>query len=421
MIWNKVVNLFIGDGSAAPTAGSQVSASVITPGDIAVVGLDNTVIGVGKTVSDHPIIKIAQGTSKTLNGTSQNQVKMSMDIPLKRVTAYNAAAYQSPTLHTVAIGYSRKAAAGSMVVANSTAYEFTVDIRSDKNIYGSRLPKRMKNFTSAASATQSNVCDQIVSLVNSDTFLNRYIVAIKVGDGTGVYGVTGATNFGVEFTAKDVANDLDFSYTNERVYFGVELGTAFSTTTAQVISIGMKKGSGTYTDVYLTEKYVYSMAAMPNLIQWPYSIPTYDASSTTYAGTMSPTATGTAGEDKVTFSASVSGILSEGDQIVISSNTYVIKYFISTTVAVLTSVLLTSPSGTAVTKKFQYGIISIEFSNPTYTLGSGQMVDNSQQVLIAVPQIDASTAYNAISAQAAAIFNVLNPLMNSVGFASQSF
>jgi hypothetical protein len=49
---HRVQNIFIGDGSALPTAGSDITSTVVASGDLALAGLDMEVMSPGDTIAD---------------------------------------------------------------------------------------------------------------------------------------------------------------------------------------------------------------------------------------------------------------------------------------------------------------------------------------------------------------------------------
>jgi len=413
MSLHKVKTILIGDGTAIPAGASAVNTTNVATGDIAVVGKNALTLTAGNTVSDSDGIYIFQGQA-------DGNLKRSPLIPARKVTSFQSEPYTAATRCVRSIGYDRKAATGSIEVNVDTIYEFSINFKNNKFLWSERPLKFRLPFTSSASATQSTIATQIVNAINNHTSLKTQIVAIKVGDGTGVMGLTGATNFGVEITGKTLTQ-FNTNYSEEKVSFEVftdnQVGFGDTTTT----SISERSfGSGTYLQVYNEENFNFGYDGVLNRTKWPIPTLVYAASSTLTATTIVPTATMVTLEDKITFSATVSGMLAAGDFITINGNAFEIKYFIDTTHAIATDVNATGGTLTtqAVTKKVGYDMINIEFSNPSLSDGSGILNDNSQAVTIAVPAGIAASAYTVNSVQGDDLLSLLNPYMNSVGFAS---
>lgn len=394
---NRVQNLFISDGTALPV--NNAAITTVATGDIAVIGQNMLALNPagGDTITTEPSIYLVEGKTTT---AGDFYVKRSMKIDGANVLSYSAKSYSPDVRNTWSIGYSRKAAAGTIEVNNDTNYNFSIRFKNDKWNYSERPEMFNVNFTSALAATQLSIATQIASAINNGAFRTN-VTAIVVGDGTGVYGVTSATNFGVEITSKDVNQFSATTYTPNQVYFSAHVNDAsgFGTTTTCTEAQAFKYGSGTYNQIRTLEKKCMAYeGGNINLRQWP--IPELDYSSTSAyllsSAVVATTVTGTIAEDKVTFSADVSAIIRPGEKVELGGVNYEIKYFISTTVAILTSVLTAGLAAAAIKLRMKYDTVVIEF-NDTINGPTGAVAVANKSVIIAVPAIDAGSAYNTLS------------------------
>lgn len=421
MSTHRVQNLVVSTDNAI-VAGSLAinTTNIATQGKLAFAGENNVTLTAGNTISDSETISIWNYI------TANASLRRTMSIPGRKVTKYTALAYQPASRKVVAIGYNRKTAAGSIPVAASTDYTFTIHVASDKQTYSERNLNFTLNFTSAAAATQSTIATQVVNAINGPTGSNSYLpdllTAIKVGDGTGVYGLTGATNYGVEITGNLLTQAVG-SYAIETPNFDVECNSLTGWGQGYVATVinAQDNGSGTYQQMYNLENFLLGQEGQMNRTLWPTPTQNFAVSSTAnLSGIVA--GTGNVGvttlEDKITF-ATTNAAFSPGDLVTLNDTNYEIKYLIGTTAAILTSVFAGATDATLeVKKRGFYSQIVIEFSNPNLFEGAGVTADNKQSVVIAVPAWTAAAAYNATSTSAASILALLNPYMNSVGFAS---
>lgn len=393
---NRVQNLFISDGTALPA--NNAALTTISAGDIAVIGQNMLALNPagGDTITTEPSIYLTEGKTTT---AGDFYVKRSMKIDGANVLSYSAKSYSADVRNTWTIGYDRKAATGTIEVNNDTNYNFSIRFKNDKWMYSERPELFNVNFTSAVAATQLSIATQIAGAINNGAFRTN-VVAIVVGDGTGVYGLTAASNYGVEITSKDVNQFANTTYTPNQVYFSVQVNDAsgFGTTTTCTETQAFKYGSGTYNQIRTLEKKCMGYeGGNINLRQWP--IPELDYSSTSaylLSSAIAETVTGTISEDKVTFSGTIAGKLTAGDKVELGGVNYEIKYFISTTVAILTSVLTAGLVGAAVKLRMKYDTVVIEF-NDAINGPTGVVAVANKSVVIAVPAIDAGGAYNSLS------------------------
>lgn len=402
---HKVTNMFVGDGSALET-----SVSTLTPSKLGLFGQDNTVLAAGETITTAG--KDAIFLSETYADGSH---KKSMVIKGTSVIGAKSEDYAPAAREVWAIGYNRKTATGTIEVNPSTDYTFTILFKNDKTFYSVRPEAFRQTFTSSASATQLTIATQAAAAINNGAFKSQ-IVAIVVGDGTGVYGLTGATNYGVEITAKDINQFTSSTYRENRVYFSVHVddSTGFGGTTTCTQISANSQGEGTYKWVYNYEKYLYQYEGLQNLRLWPAQTQSLNASSTgALSAAIVPTVTGTISEDTVTFSASVAAILRVGELVELGGVMYEIKYFISTTVAVLTTVLSAGLVAAAAKLKMFYDTITIEFNDTSFTTGPDTVSLARKSVYICTPAINAGQAYTANSTEKAALIASLNPWLAS--------
>ncbi len=389
MAIHKVTEVFIGDGSALPSVGTSISALA---SQLAIVGNNMTTVNpTGQTITAQPNIYMV---NKNVDAT----LKRSFEVKGTNVISYEANSYAPASREVWAIGYNRKTAAGSIAVNNDTLYKASIRFKNDKTFYSVRPEYFSISFQSSTSATQSNIADQIVSIINNSAYgtgVNKQIKAVKVGNGTGVYGLTGATNFGVEIWGLDIANQfLNTTYKENYVYFSVQVDdtTGFSSTTTCTQINAVSFGTGTYLQAYNMENFAYGYEGVRNRRMFPIPTLAYLANSTgvTSSSITGITCTGTTGEDRLTFSGSIAAQFVPGSLIVVSGNTYEIKYFISNTVVVLTTPLLTSPSTTAFAGKAWYDVINIRVRDKVISDGAVVTNEAEKDIFIFSPAINSS-------------------------------
>lgn len=418
MAIHKVTEVFIGDGSSLTAGGTSISALTT---QINLVGNDMTTVTAAEVISTAKR-DVIYAVNKNADGT----LKRSFEVKGTNVTVYKGESYTPAGREVWAIGYNRKTAAGSIAVNNDTLYKASIRFKNDKTFYSVRPEYFSISFQSSASATQSNIADQIVSIINNSAYgtgVNKQIKAVKVGNGTGVYGLTGATNFGVEIWGLDIANQfLNTTYKENYVYFSVQVDdtTGFSsgTTCTQINAVSF--GTGTYLQAYNMENFAYGYEGVRNRRMWPIPTLAYLANSTgiTSGNIAAFTATGTATQDTVTFSAAAATQLPVGSIIIISGNTYEIKYYLNSgggnTIAVLTTPLLTSPAGTNVTAKAWYDVINIRVRDKVVSDGAVVTNEAEKDIFIFTPAINAgATNMGTQSTESAALLAFLNPWMLS--------
>jgi len=414
----NVNEIFISDGAALGADGTNIAA--ITS-QLSFVGGDMVAnAGAGKTITTDPILYVV---NKLANG----DLKRSFPIKGVNVSGYEAEVYRPAHTEVWAIGHNRLTTTGTIEVANLTEYNFSITYKWDKQMYSERNERLDINFISAANATQLSIATQIAALINGSAQGSavagiKTTKAVVVGDGTGVYGLTGATDYGVEIWSLEVNQFANTTYKPIRVYFSVHVNDAsgFGTTTtcAQIQSVDY--GSGTLEQISGLELFNYQFEGVLNRTKWPIpSLPQLCATALTQSGTLAAfTASGTIAEDQLTFSAAASTQLPAGSVIVLDSAatnvTYTIKYWISTTVAVLTTVLSATVAAVTVAGKAGYDTINISINDATHTAGANISQISNKEITIASPAIIAgATAMTTASTASAAIKATLDPWMAS--------
>ena len=396
------------DGAALTTVGQTVAS--ISSTNLGVFGQSQIQVAAAPTITTEPVLQL-------FSGYADGSVKKSNRINATAVKSYKGQRYQADKRDVWALGYDREAATGSIEVANDTAYTFGVSFKSDKNLYSERNLDIRLSFQSAAAATQQNVAIQAYATAIANTAITSQMNVILVGDGNSavapasvvfngvtysIYGGTGATNYGLEFTGKDLSQFQNTQFAIQAVYFEVfaDRTTGFGLTTTVSQINAMDYGTGVYNQVYNAENYDYMQEGVLNRRLWPIPTLEYRASSTLItAATIVPTVTVVTTSDLATFSATVASLLQVGQTFVVGTSNEVarIKYFVSTTVAVLESAIVTSEAAVTVKPKFGYSIINIDFQDSTSgPLGVPSIAN--KQVRIAVPAIDTAGAFNSLSA-----------------------
>lgn len=406
---HRVQNIFISNGNALPANDAAITA--VTDGQIGIFGRDMKALDPAgnDTITTQPSIYIVQGKTDT-DGTFY--CKRSMKIDGTSVLRYEGKSYEAPKREVWAIGYNRKTATGTIEVNNSTDYQFSIVLKNNKHLYSERQQTFRVNFTSSSTATGLTIATQITNAINNSTYSSD-IIAVTVGNNTGAYGLTGATEWGVEITALDVNQYLSTTYTLNQVYFTVAVndnsGFGDATTCAQIQ--GFDSGNGTYNQVYTAENFDFQYEGVINRTTWPIPVLDYSATSALISSVaIGDTVAITTGSDKVTFSANVSAKLKAGDKVSLDAVAYEIKYFISTTVAILTSVATSTNVAGAVIVKVKYDLVTIEF-NDAINGPTGNIAVANKSVVIAVPALDAGDAYNGVSAAGQDVMDILNAWM----------
>jgi len=398
---HKVTNTFVGNGSALET-----SADTLTAGKLGLFTTANTVLAAAYAASS------ATQKIQVSETFADGSFKKSMLIDGASVIGARGKRYTPATREVWSIGYDRKAAAGSIEVNNASDYTASILFKNDKSLYSERPEMLRINFTSSATATQLSIATQIAAAINNGGF-KTLVKAIVVGNGTGIMGLTAATAWGVEITALDINQFRSSTYKENRVYFSVQVddSTGFgSSTTCTQISAN-NPGEGTYNYIYNKENFDYQYEGLSNRRLWPAQQVSFNVANTGYlTAAIVPTVTGVVGEDTVTFSATVAAIIRPGELVELNGNMYEVKYFISATVAVLTTVVPAIAALSAVKLKYFYNILVLEFNDNSFTSGADLISVARKSVYIATPAINAGDAYTAISAGSTEGISLLSKL-----------
>jgi hypothetical protein len=399
---HKVTNTFVGNGTALET-----TVNTLTPGKLGVFGQDQNILASAY---------LAGGAAESIvvsETYADGSFKKSMSINGASVTSARGKRYSPATREVWAIGYNRKTASGLINAVSSTDYTFNIRFKNDKSLYSERPEVLRGSFFSSAAATQLTIATQIAAVINNGGY-KTVIKAIIVGNGTGIQGLTGATAYGVEITALDINQFRSSTYKENRVYFSVfvEDATGFGATTTCDQIQANSYGEGTYNYIYNKENFDYQYEGLSNRRLWPAQSVSFNVSNTGYlTAAIVPTVTGVVGEDTVTFSASVAAIIRVGELVELNGNMYEVKYFISSTVAVLTTAVPAIAALSAVKLKYFYSLLILEFADNDFTSGADVISQARKSVYIATPAIDAGAAYTAISAgstEGASLLSKLN-------------
>lgn len=388
---HKVTNIFVGNGTAL-----EANVNTLTAGKLGLFNSNQAILA--SAYSAGGAADSIQFSETYADGT----FKKSMWINGRSVVSARAEAYTPATREVWAIGYNRKTAAGSIEVNNASDYTASIRFKNDKSLYSERPEVLRINFTSSATATQLSIATQIANAINNGGF-KTLISAIVVGDGTGVYGLTGATNYGVEITAKDIEQFQSSTYKENRVYFSVHVddSTGFGTTTTCTQIVANSYGTGTYNQVYNKENFEYQYEGLSNRRLWPTQTPKLKVSSTAIlSGATGVNVSGTSGEDVVTFAADISGFIRVGELVELDGVNYEVKYMN----AAGTSVWLTTPlsasivAGNKAKVRCFYSVIVLTFADNTFTSGADVQALAQKSIYVATPAINTGAAWTVSAA-----------------------
>lgn len=392
----RVQNIFISSGGSLPANDTPI-ASGISLGQIGIYGPDMQALNPagGDTITTAPYIYVMEGKQDS-DGVSY--VKKSMKISGTAITSYQAETYKAAQRQVWSIGYSRKTSSGLIEVNNDVNYNFTIRFKNDKWLYSERPELLNINFQSSSTATQLSIATQIASSINNSAY-KKQVIAVVVGDGSLAYGLSGASNYGVEITAKDVDQFFNSTYTPNKVYFSVQVNdaTGFGTSTTCTEIQAFDPGVGTYDQTFMLENKCFGYEGVANRRQWPIPVLDYSTTSTLYNSTLlGVVCTGVAGEDQVTFATSIAGIVLPGDKVELNGTNYEVKYIkgtgtgvTSANAVVLTSVIIPGGgfSSLDVAKvRTKYTVVSIEFNDAINT-PTGVVAVANKSVIIAFPAL----------------------------------
>jgi len=395
---HKVTNIFVGNGSAL-----EADVNTLTAGKLGVFKANQTALGAASPY----IASTATDNIQFSETYSDGSFKKSMTINGRSVKTARFEKYAPAAREVWSIGHSRKTGTGTIEVNNSTDYSGSINFKNDKALYSERPEVLRIGFTSSATATQLSIATQIAATINNGGF-KTLVEAIVVGDGTGVYGLTAATDYGVEISAKDINQFQSSTYKENRVYFSVQVddSTGFGTTTTCTQIQANSYGTGTYNQVYNKENFEYQYEGLSNRRMWPSQDVKFNVVNTGYlsasvvAAATTPTgalaaASGTTSNavtsDVVVVATSTAG-LRGGEIVSLNGVIYEIKFIVDTTTFILTTPLTAVVAGTAFLVKYFYDIIVLTFEDQTFTSGAGSVSLSQKAVYIATPSINVSSA-----------------------------
>lgn len=390
---HKVTNIFVGDGSALET-----TVNTLTAGKLGLFGQNQAILASAYS---------AGGASESITVSktfADGTFKKSMAINGRSVQSARAERYKPAAREVWAVGHNRLGTvnAGTIEVNNATEYTMTVRFKNDKSLYSERPETLRIQFISSATATQLSIATQIAAAINNGGF-KSLITAVVIGDGTGVLGLTAATDYGVEIYANDINQFASSTYKENRVYFSchVDDSTGFGTTTTCAQIQANSYGEGTYNFVYNKENFEYQYEGLSNRRLWPAQTVEFGVSATGYlsgnvaAAATLPTGNVSAvavGDDTLTFATSTAGFRG-GEIITVNGVQYEILYIISSTVVRIKGLATAVYAGGAAVKvKYFYDLIVITFADNTFTSGADVQALATKAIYIATPAIDAGAA-----------------------------
>lgn len=422
MINENTKQIFIGDANSMNA--NTTSAGALTT-QLNIVAESMTVI-TSPTITTSPNLYVV---NKYANG----EYKYSNPIAGLNVISFKAESYKPATKCVWALGYNRSSTTGLIEVNTDTDYEFSIKFKNDKLFFSERGEYFRGTFHSTTSDTESTIATTITNLINNSAFGSqpsgiKVVKAAKVGNGTGAYGLTGATHYGVEIWGLDINQFTATSYSNKLVSFtvGVNDSIGFGPTTTCVQIQGTSFGTGTYDQVYNTERECSFNEGRLNARSFPIPSYTFLVSS---AGTLSGTLAAfvistTSGLDVATFDNPASTELPAGSVIVADSTAtavvYTIKYWIDSTHAVLTE----AASSTLATKEVAgyawYDIFNIVVRDTVTTPGANIGAFSKKVIMIASPAINTgATSMLTQGTQSALVKSTLNTWMATTPLAAQ--
>ena len=388
---HKVTNVFVSNVEEL-----ESTVNTLTPGFLGLFNYEQEILDqvYSETAGDETTPAF-QASLTYADGT----FKKSMWVNGRSVISATAEKYAPAQREVWSIGYNRYTQAGSIAVNPASLYSFYIKFKNDKALYSERPERFTANFTSSSNATQLSIATQAANLVNNGAYKTQ-IKAIVVGDGTGVYGLTGATNYGVEITALDINQFQSSTYKENRVYFDVFVddSSAFEDTTACSQILANSFGTGTYNSIYNKENFEYQYEGLSNRRLWPAQQVKFGVSATPTLSAAIPTATVVSGSDVIVFSGSVVGIVRPGELITISGINYEVKYLVDATDVVLTVPYAGgNASGLEVRLRYFYNVINVLFDDVAFTTGADVVSKSRKALLFAVPAIDVNGTYDSTS------------------------
>jgi len=389
---HKVTNVFVSNLPAL-----EADVNTLTPGKLGLFNYEQQELN--DQYSESAGVETTPAFQASLT-YADGSFKKSMWVNGRSVISATAEKYAPAQREVWSIGYNRATGAGSIAVNPASLYSFYIKFKNDKSFYSERPERFTANFTSSSNATQLSIATQAANLINNGAYKTQ-IKAVVVGDGTGVYGLTGATNYGVEITALDINQFQSSTYKENRVYFDVFVddSSAFEDTTACSQILANSFGTGTYNSIYNKENFEYQYEGLSNRRLWPAQQVKFGVSATpTLSAALAVTSGATLGSDVIGFSGSIVGIIRPGELITVSGYNYEIKYVIDATTAVLTTPFAQATGGGFEVKvRYFYNVVNVLFDDTTFTTGADVVAKSRKAILFAVPAINEGGTYDSVS------------------------
>jgi hypothetical protein len=272
-----IYRLLIAKASVTPDA---TGLSDIAEGELLVVDNTFTPLTSGDTVVSAPEIYVVQG------GATGQGHKMSHKISGANITAFKGQSYAAAAEQVSYIGYNT--AAGALNAANSTEYSIHIIFKHDKGLWSKRPAKRTYHYTSDGTATQQEIAQAFVNLMNNDKEFARQAIAATVNSGA---------DYGIRVTGRAMTKQYIDDF--EQVNFELAIDKGFSDSvpvdqygyveingvksTSNTASVSPSPGVGTFALVEDMERDQLGFNGVTNLIHFPVpNYPKYAVPGATY-------------------------------------------------------------------------------------------------------------------------------------------
>ena len=324
----KVTKLFVAKDAAVATTGITLSAS--SPGDGKVVIFNADDNAQYEAANDDPAtspeVFIVQGdtTSVDAQGNLLGH-RTSETFRWKDVVGFKAEKFKPARNNVWYVGAAPAASStyaagtGSIVVTNSSEYEIVIKAINNKDVEPTML---RYNYTSDSTATQAEIAAAFATkiandIANGNSAASKILSAArKVGDGTGVDGLTSPTDYGIQIIGAP----------GVKIAVGCKMAMVGTTITEDV---GFYAGIGTYSQMQDMEADSLGNKAHKNRIWFPYS-PTLYVSTQSNSPLTSTNASGTidftqGSKAVATTTGNITETLATGDAISVEGVVYTIK------------------------------------------------------------------------------------------------
>lgn len=407
---NRTIKLLVG----ADVDGAYTGTTINTIENGGVAGftsqnnlLVNQTYAATESATTTPGIRLVQGALK--GNISSTYIRGN------RVQGYTGSVWTPSKNQVTTIGYDgnttintnlqASTGAGSIPVANNTEYTLTINFKEEKQFFSYF---RRYVYVTGTGATQLSIGTAVVSLINKD--LNNVATkagkarAVLIGDGTGIDGLTGATNYGVKLVGL-----------TPDVYFSVHLDLGW--TGARIVThVDATVGTGnmsvnTYEGLDEFERWTKGQSeAVMNRIWMPITPDLYIdkngfASSTTHATNSTATSA-----NNVVSLVSVTG-LSEGQTISINGRFYKIERIdvSNNDIRIEDTFGVAVGSGDTVIKYGFYSLITIQHEGEQDTQYNNSQAYAPMTTVIAIP------VYRDTATESYFVSNFLVALNNYMG------